>query len=253
MQFTIGHVLIKTNDFRKAVKDFEQLGFHVTYGSSEDKASNALIYFEDGSFLELYDAKMGKPFDSLAPFILNIAGLFDKSRADRYKNYTQSAEGLNEYALDSIPTDDYAKNMEKLKVVSYELSKEYTMKRTDFYGNELHWNITLSKDWRLPFFMSPYSPEIKKKTVDITHENGVTGIKRLIIGVDNMDYFKEHYDKIFGTGKIVENECIYQMEEQEICLRKYPVYQILEVWLKGMKEGQLDPTLTHSANIYISL
>jgi Glyoxalase-like domain len=253
MQFTIGHVLIKTENFRKAVKDFEQLGFQVTYGSSEDKATNALIYFEDGSFLELYDAKIKKPFDSLVPFILKIAGLFDKPRADRYVNYTQSVEGVNEYALDSVPKDDYAKNMEKLKIVSYDLSKEYAMKRNDLYGNELKWNITLSKDWRLPFFMSPYSPDIKKKTADVTHQNGVTAIKRLVIGVDNMDYFKSHYDKILGAGKMEGNECIYQLDGKEICLRNYPVFQMLEVWLKGTNETQLDTSLTHSANIYITL
>jgi len=34
MNFTIGHVLIKTNNFREAVKDFEKLGFQVTYGGT---------------------------------------------------------------------------------------------------------------------------------------------------------------------------------------------------------------------------
>ena len=227
MKFTLGHVLIKTDNFRTAAKDFEKLGFTVIFGSSEEKAANALIYFSDGSFLELYDANMGK-LKPLVPFILKIAGLFDKARADRYQNYTSSKEGINEYALDSNPRSDFYKNVVELRSSGYEFSKNYSMKRIDNAGNELHWEIALSKDWHLPFFMSAYAPELPKEKKQLTHENGAAGIKRIVIAVDNLSYYEAKYNQIFTQGIKIEKGICYHLGEQEIYIHPGSRYEIQE-------------------------
>lgn len=251
MKFTIGHVLIKTYNFREAVKNFEKLGFGVTFGGVPDKATNALIYFKNGTFLELYDSKMGKWIDPAVPFLLKAAGLFDKMRADRYKNYTSSPEGINEYALDSVPKSDYRKNIAVLSGKGYGVSKSYAMKRTDPAGNELHWEVTFSADWRLPFFMSEYRPKIKRSDREVNHENEVTGIRRLVVSADDFSYFKDRYDRLFGKAKEEDGCCVYMLEEKEICLRKGVRYGIEEIWLKGKQDKLLDAALTHGAKIYI--
>lgn len=251
MKFSIGHILIKTNNFREAVNDFEKLGFTVTYGGRPEKATNALIYFKDGTFLEIYDAKMSKNADKLVPHILNIVAMFDKTRADRYRNYTSSKEGFNEYAIDSVPKSDYGKNMEELKKTGLNLSKNHTMKRKDIHGNLLNWSVTFPSDWHLPFFMSSYSPDIKKRNNEISHKNGTQGIVKLLIGVDNLPHYERQYSKIFGNGIHQEDTIVYSLENQEICLKKNDSYQILGVWIKGAKEEKLDLQLTHSANIFI--
>ncbi|WP_341282264.1 VOC family protein [Paenibacillus sp. FSL H8-0537] len=56
-RFAIGHVLIKTRQLQLAVKNFQQLGFTVTYRTDPSKTHNALIYLQDGSFLELFNPK----------------------------------------------------------------------------------------------------------------------------------------------------------------------------------------------------
>ncbi|WOO38123.1 VOC family protein [Anaerocolumna sp. AGMB13020] len=251
MKFTLGHVLIKTNDFREAVKDFEKLGFTVTFGSCEEKATNALIYFSDESFLELYDANMGK-LKPLVPFILNIAGLFDKARADRYRNYTSSGEGVNEYALDSNPKSDFHNNVQELRNRGYEISKNYSLKRIDLAGNELHWEMALSKDWHLPFFMSAYEPELPKDRRQLTHENGAVGIKRLAIAVDNLSHYEEKYNQIFGQGVKLGKGIFYHLGKQEIYIYPGSSYEIQEIWLLGNKDCRLEPYLTHGAKIFMT-
>jgi hypothetical protein len=251
MKFTLGHVLIKTDNFRSAAKDFEKLGFTVIFGSSEEKAANALIYFSDGSFLELYDANMGK-LKPLVPFILKIAGLFDKARADRYRNYTSSKEGINEYALDSKPKSEFHKNVLELRNSGYEITKNYALKRTDYAGNELHWEIALPKDWHLPFFMSAYEPELPKERKQLTHENGAAGIKRLVIAVADFSNYETKYNQMFGQGRKIEKGICYHLGEQEIYIHPGSSYEIQEIWLLGDQDCRLESQLSHGAKIYMT-
>ncbi len=251
MQFTIGHVLIKTYNFRKAARDFEQLGFQVTYGGSEQKATNAMIYFEDGSFLELYDASMGK-LNKLVPLLLKVISLFNKARADRLRNYTLSKEGMNDFALDSYPKEDYSRNMLLLLQRGYACTKSYPIKRIDAAGNALQWEITLSKDWRLPFFMSPYHPELKQQQKGVTHKNGASAIKRLVISVDDYAYYSAQYDKILGSGKETIDGSCYTLGECELILKKGSFTRIEEVGLKAKTNKLLSTNLSHGARIYLT-
>jgi hypothetical protein len=50
----ISHVLYRVDDLHKAVKSMENAGFIVEYGTKPEKAYNAIIWFEEGIFIELF-------------------------------------------------------------------------------------------------------------------------------------------------------------------------------------------------------
>ena len=50
----VSHVLFKTNDLKKTIKEFEKSGFKVEYGSKK-KPHNALIYFSEGPYIEILE------------------------------------------------------------------------------------------------------------------------------------------------------------------------------------------------------
>ena len=47
----LSHILYKSNNLSEAVKQFEEEGFKVEYGSKHNP-KNALIYFSEGPYIE---------------------------------------------------------------------------------------------------------------------------------------------------------------------------------------------------------
>jgi hypothetical protein len=66
----VSHVLFKTNDLKKTIKEFEKSGFKVEYGSKK-KPHNALIYFSEGPYIEILEKA---PITSLIKLILRFIG-----------------------------------------------------------------------------------------------------------------------------------------------------------------------------------
>jgi|TARA_B100000959_G_C14882247_1_gene583051 catechol 2,3-dioxygenase-like lactoylglutathione lyase family enzyme len=54
-QLTLEHVFIRVDDLDAATEDFQSLGFHVIHGGvhSSGVTHNALIHFQNGTFIEL--------------------------------------------------------------------------------------------------------------------------------------------------------------------------------------------------------
>lgn len=179
--FKIGHVLIKVTDLQQAVLDYQKLGFNVVMGGLPGKATNAMIYFLDGSFIELYSTPMDGITGKLIPKILRIIRTFNRGKADRYINYTSSPEGMNDYALDSVPPDAFLENHKQLNAEGFTVSKPTHMKRIDAKNQKKEWNLSFPEDYRFPFFMDAYVPKSEPAKAEMMHQNGVSGIKELVI------------------------------------------------------------------------
>jgi hypothetical protein len=50
----ISHVLYRVSDLHQAVEKLRDAGFIVEYGTEPEKAYNALIWFEQGCFVEIF-------------------------------------------------------------------------------------------------------------------------------------------------------------------------------------------------------
>ena len=65
----LSHILYKVKDLHEAVTDFTNMGFTVTYGAEPNRAFNALIWFDEGPFIELFEIKRNRFIVGLLKFL----------------------------------------------------------------------------------------------------------------------------------------------------------------------------------------
>ncbi len=250
VSFKMGHVLIKVADLNEAIKDYEKLGFTVVLGSTIEKATNAMIYFEDGSFIELFTASLGK----LDGFVLGLLKIFRKLspiKIDRYLNYLSANEGLTDFALDSSPEGSFMTNITRLGKNGITLSKPISMKRVDSKGCERKWQLAFAEDFKLPFFMDVYTPKFIPSQEEFTHPNGVTSISQLVIAVDKYDYFVDNYKKM--TTNYTESTLESQFHFGDCCvtLQKSNTFEMKELHLNASKPLDLTQKKTHGVKLIV--
>lgn len=246
--FKIGHVLFKVSDLKTAVSDYEKLGFTVVLGSTPDKATNAMIYLADGSFIELYTASVGK-MNGMVLALLKMLRKLNPGKIDRYINYLSFKEGMNDFALDSIPRNGFKESVEYLISEGVALSKPMAMKRVDVDNCERKWNLSFPKDYRLPFFMDDYKPAVKPTIEQITHKNGVLGIEELIINVVEYDYFVDTYKKLTSNYVEEDNQSYFYFDSSCIKLKKADEYHMENITLLVKEDYTFDGKDTHGVSI----
>lgn len=264
--FRIGHVLIKVNNLEKAVQDYEALGFRVTYGSDPKKATNAMIYFKDGSFLELFSTSFGQPIDTIMKLAVKLMLVLKNPYAGRMRNYTSPGEGFRDYALDSTKEDMFQGNMTKLKEAGITIHGPRKMKRKNVEQILVKWSLCFPTQERFPFFMSSYSPAVVLSPAKTQHPNRAAGFKELIIITPNWEEDLEFYQRIYQQKPRVEEEksriyCRFQLEETAVVLEKGQNNGIQKIIIYSeekeenegaVKSRRLDITLSHGANITLS-
>lgn len=249
-RFVLGHILVKVSDLEKSVRDYQRLGFTVTMGGVPGKAHNALIYLEDGSFIELYNTSMGK-LDTVVPWILNIFEKFNEGIAQRYMNYFFTEEGINDFALDSVKSENYEENIQKLRNKGMKLQKISKKQRVDVNGCKRKWKLCFPDDYQLPFFMGPYNPKVVLTNEQVQHQNGVRGIHSINIAVPNYDYFVEQYKKMTNQYQIRVNESYFYLGSSFIVIKKSDKFFIESVQLVGEKPTILPESLSHGVKFNI--
>jgi hypothetical protein len=203
-KFCIGHILIKVDNLHQAVKDFEQLGFQVTYGSALEKSTNAMIYFEDGTFIELFSTNFGQPLNSVLKLLVNIMVRMKHPYGTRLQSYLLPGEGFCDYALDCVKPSDYETNMEWLTKSEVPMFGPKHMKRKNADGILVSWSLHYPSMQRFPFFMSPYSPVIDFSLKRI-HSNGALGVQKLIIMTSKWEQDLKWYQTVFQQNPEIKN------------------------------------------------
>lgn len=247
--FKIGHILIKVLNLKEAVERFEQLGFTVTMGSIPSKATNAMIYFENGSFIELYTVPVEGTKKKIALKLLNVIKLFSPAKASRYINYVGTKEGMNDFALDCVKENSFGLMLESLNKRDFPVTKAIPMKRIDVKNCQIKWQMSFSRDARLPFFMDQYVPKVKLEKNQFTHKNGAKSIKELIISVDDYDYFIKNYQKL-TSNFVEENEkSIFYFGDSSVVIEKGDKFQMKTLQLNGTISRNLPCEETYGTQI----
>lgn len=247
--FKIGHILIKVPNLKEGVETFEKLGFTVTMGSIPSKATNAMIYFANGSFIELYTVPIEGIKKKIALKLLNVVKIFSPAKANRYINYVGTKEGMNDLALDCVRKIPFETALESLNNREFPVTKAIPMKRIDAKNCQIKWQMSFSRDARLPFFMDQYVPKVKLEKNQFTHKNGAKNIKELIISVDDYEYFIKNYQKL-TSNFVEENEkSIFYFGDSSVVIEKGNGFQMKSIHLNGTISRSLSSEETYGTLI----
>lgn len=168
----IDHIIVKVDDLHRAVQEFSEAGFAVFYGSSQEKAYNALIYLQDGSALELLDTKIFPRW--VLPLLKSgIVRLLSVGH-DRIGCFALKEEPLLDYIIYSSDIDAsrarFGRHSGKVVALG---------KRQKPNGQSLRWWLLFPRDRALPFIISDYVPARMSADETDIQPNGITGLHTL--------------------------------------------------------------------------
>ncbi len=173
MALTLDHLVILAADLDQAQSEYAGLGFTVSPGGThaDGLTHNALIVFEDGTYLELVaflDAT--EPHD-------NVWG---------WRQYSAKGGGLIDYCFAS---DNLQRDVARLQEHGLTVSEPATGGRHRPDGVELRWRSV--RFWQagreLPFLIEDLTPrELRVPVAGARHPNGVTGIGELMVAVADL-------------------------------------------------------------------
>ena len=163
--FKLDHVIIAVDDLDSAVADYRALGFTTIYGGrhANGATQNALVCFQDGTYLEL----LAPTGDTPQPGVTDFSPLL------------QHGEGLVGYALLSHDLFTDATGLRKRCANIGEVGEGRRLRKD---GIELRWRTAEFDGGRSPFLIEDVTPRTLRVPDDIetvTHANGVTGIAKL--------------------------------------------------------------------------
>ncbi|CAN5620651.1 VOC family protein [soil metagenome] len=180
----IDHIVIMVSDLETAARQWGDLGFTVVPGGKHPRGThNALIAFDDGSYLEL------------------IAFWEPDYDAHKWHKFKDSGIGLIDHALGS---DDLAREVEDLNARGIEYVGPTPGARSRPDGVELAWRTAQpagAADHGLPFLIDDVSDRaLRVPSGDqARHSNGVMGIDKLEIVVENLAGVVTRYGAIVGA------------------------------------------------------
>ena len=182
MSLLFDHLVLKVNNLPQAIQTFSAAGFQVTKGGVHKGgySENALIFFPDGSFIELLALKKG-----LKPFLLKV---YAKTRGFMSLKYSKKwglfhrfydriltlPEGITDFCL---LTDDLKHQLERIDSEGLFVTKPMSASRKKPDGSVVKWQMAATLLSELPFIRGPYSPDAIQDSKISEHTNGITGIK----------------------------------------------------------------------------
>jgi hypothetical protein len=184
MPTQIDHVLIANRVLEETIANYEKLGFNVFPGGTHTsgKSRNALVSFEDGTYLEL-----------IAP--VNPDGPADDPALQRFFR----GDGLIQFAVSSA---DVTAEAEHLAHHGLQVSPVASNGRNRLDGKRTDWQtirLVTPDDVFLPFIISDVTPRNVRVPdgADAVHPNGITRVLGVTNVVSNLPDTVNFYRQLF--------------------------------------------------------
>lgn len=186
MTFQLDHLIITVADLQTAVHEYQQRGYTVTPGGvhASGATHNALICFQDGSYLELL-ASTGQPPRT-------------DIQATDFSSWLSNGYGLVGYALRSFDLDQ---DVALIRSQGIQMHEPTVGSRIRPDGKVLQWKSAFIQDKMMPFLIEDLTPRVWRVPDDkaaITHANGAIGISVVVYMQD------EHHLKAAYFQKMLE-------------------------------------------------
>jgi len=180
---SIDHLIIRAEDLDTAVDQYRELGFTVVSGGRHPHGThNALISFQDGSYLELI-------------------AFWDVEAAA--ESPARQGLGLTQYALAS---DDLSGDVEAINGRGLDFAGPHDGARARPDGVQVAWKTAGSGDWSnrptLPFFIEDVTArEVRVPGGESAiHANGIQGIARITVEVADLPVTVERYAALLDAA-----------------------------------------------------
>jgi catechol 2,3-dioxygenase-like lactoylglutathione lyase family enzyme len=244
MFFGIDHLVVLVSSLEDAIERYRSLNFRVLPGGAHPVGThNALITFEDGSYIELIAFQdPSKPHDHRWYPFLDRTGLVDY--AVRVENVDEELHRIRHAGLD------------------YQGPLPGARKRPD--GVQLNWRTAPPQNDRtgeLPFLIDDITDRSLRIPggADAVQPNGVTGIRRLVVAVRDLGEATEFYQTLLAGDPVRDRDhelqadiAQFQCGSHEIVLA-YPISPssplVQQIQRRG--DGPFQATLTVPAGAEI--
>lgn len=177
----LDHFVIAVKDLGAAIRDYEKLGFTVSPGGRHTHAPthNALVYFQDGAYLEL------------------IEWLQPAAGEKWYERLLDRGEGVIDFALCTV---DLATVVAKAE----QYGKPVPGSRVQADGQEIRWQLGWPVQDVLPFLCGDLTPRLLRVPDGPCrrHENGVTGVLDVSIRVADLDAAVRAYGALLQSEPV---------------------------------------------------
>jgi catechol 2,3-dioxygenase-like lactoylglutathione lyase family enzyme len=185
MSLPLDHIVIAVDDLETASRDYHALGFTVVQGGvhANRATHNALVAFEDGTYLELL-AATGEP---LLPGLIDFGALL------------KDGEGLAGFALRSADLDADAA---RLRTAGFAVGDVIPGERRRTDGTILRWKLALLDGGFAPFLIEDVTPRewrVPSGPAVTTHANSALGLRGVDIAVRDMTSAEQRYTQLLGA------------------------------------------------------
>ena len=179
----IDHLVIAVPDLDAAIKTYRDLGFTVVAGGRHTGVGtdNALIAFRDSAYLEL-------------------VGFYEPRPDHRWWTPLQQGGGLVDFCLQ---TDDLARDAAGLRAAGVDMGELEPRHRRRPDGVEVRWVCALARGTSrgvAPFLLAEESGRDERVPRERVHANGVTGVGRVSVAVDDLTIVRGWYEKTLGVA-----------------------------------------------------
>lgn len=230
MNLLFDHLVVKVGHLPGAIKSYTDAGFTVSKGGTHrfGLSENALIFFSDGTFIELLSVKKG-----IRPLLLR---LFAKTRAFRSLKYSRKwglfhrfydrALSLPDGVIDfCLLTDELPNELNRIENEGLFVTKPFPASRKRPDGTVVKWDMASTLLTELPFMRSPYRPFFQPSEDMVTHANGVTGIDAIcLLALDFKEMVRNlssvlHQEPQYKSGT-EDKEAIFPMGPATLLIKK---------------------------------
>lgn len=244
MSTSFDHVVHIVHDLAQATRDFQEQGFTVTPGGVHFKgiSENNLIFFQDGSFIELLALRNGLNASALR--LIHHTKQFKRWQyspkygvAYRFYNRAmEQPEGLTDFCLlVSDPAAAYSRIQNEGVFLTAML--EAGRKKPD--GCVVQWKMFAPYIADLPFLRSDYTPKRALPSAATQHANGITGISAIHqLALDFKDSLAK-YTTLLGFPPAIVNDrmCVFTEGKFEYKLYRASANPELQQQLSGKGIG----------------
>lgn len=213
MELSFDHVVIVVPSLAEAVREYEAAGFRVLPGGHHDviPTENALIAFEDGTYLELLALRDEVARESLKVRAARadwVAGLRRGSAVGR-RVFPRlgGAPGVADFVLGVRGLERLASEARRR---GFAMTGPTTMSRERNDGVKLEWALALPESHSLPFFIEDRTPRELRVPggEDARHPNGALGVSVVRVRAESVPAAALAYAELFDAApRALEDGC----------------------------------------------